>query len=200
MLFVCQRLGSEEGSGPFDVCPEAIRTWLEEMEYEVALRGAGTLPRLPASSTMVTAESPASHDGHITLDRKQAGKPIAGNRHDGFEVAGAGTQLTVRLVRHSQRKRGATDRPTLRSMAPVLDPTRLGDPVSALGFQPATDSKRRGHCAASEDDWHRNSRSLTVNSNPKGIPRGIAIVLVPRLSPSRLRVNQRYDEGFSERC
>jgi hypothetical protein len=48
---------------------------------------------------MVTAGSPASLDGHITLDRKQAGKPIAGNRHDGFEVAGAGIQLTVRLVR-----------------------------------------------------------------------------------------------------
>ncbi|MGI8745885.1 MAG: hypothetical protein ACR2NN_25565, partial [Bryobacteraceae bacterium] len=33
----------------------------------------------------------------------------------GFDVAGAGNQLTVRLVRHSQRKRGATDRPGLRS-------------------------------------------------------------------------------------
>jgi hypothetical protein len=72
---------------------------------------------------MVTAESPASPVGHITLDRKRAGKPIAGNRHDGFEVAGTGNQLTVRLVRHSQRKRGATDRPNLRSPAPVLDPT-----------------------------------------------------------------------------
>src|SRR5260370_22273781 len=73
---------------------------------------------------MVTAESPASPVGHITLDRKRAGKPIAGNRHDGFDVAGTGNQLTVRLVRLSQRKRGATDRPNLRSPAPVLDPTR----------------------------------------------------------------------------
>jgi hypothetical protein len=31
--------------------------------------------------------------------------------------------VQVRLVRHSQRKRGATDRLNLRSMAPVLDPT-----------------------------------------------------------------------------
>src|SRR6266853_1124273 len=129
MLFVCQRLGSDEGSGPFDACPAAIGPRLEEVEYEVALSGAGTLQRLPASSTMVTAESPASHDGHITLDRKLAGKPIAGNRHDGFEVAGAGTQLTVRLVRHSQRKRGETDRPNLRRMAPVLDPTRACSPA-----------------------------------------------------------------------
>src|SRR5712664_2424032 len=72
---------------------------------------------------MVTTESPASRVGHITLGRKRAGKPIAGNRHDGFEVAGAGTQLTVRLMRHSQRKRGATDRRNLRSMALALDPT-----------------------------------------------------------------------------
>jgi hypothetical protein len=73
---------------------------------------------------MDTAEKPGSRVGHITLDRKRAGKPIAGNRHDGFDVAGAGNQLTVWLVRHSQRKRGATDRLNLRSMAPVLDPTR----------------------------------------------------------------------------
>jgi len=72
---------------------------------------------------MVTTESPASRVGPITLSRKQTGKPIAGNRHDGFEVAGAGTQLTVRLLRHSQRKRGATDRRNLRSMALALDPT-----------------------------------------------------------------------------
>jgi hypothetical protein len=85
---------------------------------------------------MVTAENPASPVGHITLDRKRAGKPIAGNRHDGFEVAGAGTQLTVRLVRHSQRKRGETDRLNLRSMALALDPTRyskaLGEESSRL--------------------------------------------------------------------
>ncbi len=74
---------------------------------------------------MVTAESPASRVGHITLDRKRAGKPIAGNRHDGFEVAGTGNQLTVWLLRHSQRKRGAPARPHLRSMAPVLDPTNI---------------------------------------------------------------------------
>src|SRR6202171_1918504 len=45
-----------------------------------------------------------------TRDRKRAGKPIAGNRHDGFEVAGAGTQLTVRLVRASQRERGEKEK------------------------------------------------------------------------------------------
>ena len=40
---------------------------------------------------------------------KQAGKPSAGKPPAGFDVAGAGNQLTARLVRHSQRKRGVTD-------------------------------------------------------------------------------------------
>jgi hypothetical protein len=61
--------------------------------------------------------------GLITLDMKHTGKPSAGNLHAGFDAAGAGNQLTVWLVRHSQRKRRATARPNLQSMAPVLDPT-----------------------------------------------------------------------------
>ena len=61
-------------------------------------------------------ESPTSRIGPISLGMKQAGKPSAGKPHAGFDVAGAGNRLTVRLVRHSQRKRGVTDRPSLRSM------------------------------------------------------------------------------------
>jgi hypothetical protein len=38
-------------------------------------------------------------------------------------VAGAGDGFTVGFVRHSQRKRGAPDRPGLRNTAPALDPT-----------------------------------------------------------------------------
>jgi hypothetical protein len=38
-------------------------------------------------------------------------------------VAGAGNGFTVGILRHSQRKRGATDRLDLRNTAPVLDPT-----------------------------------------------------------------------------
>ena len=56
---------------------------------------------------------------------KPAGERSAGNPLATFEVAGAGNGLTVRIVRHSQRKRGETDRPNLRSTAPVLDPTNL---------------------------------------------------------------------------
>ena len=59
----------------------------------------------------------------VYLDMKHTGKPSAGNPHAGFDAAGTGNQLTVWLVRHSQRKRRETDRPNLRSMAPVLDPT-----------------------------------------------------------------------------
>jgi hypothetical protein len=43
----------------------------------------------------------------------------------GLTRRGAGNQLTVRLLRHSQRKRGATARLNLRSMVPVLDPTKV---------------------------------------------------------------------------
>src|SRR5580704_7436011 len=72
------------------------------------------------------AGSGTSAIGLINLDMKETGKPSAGNLHAGFDVAGAGNQLTVWLMRHSQRKRRATDRPNLRSVAPVLDPTLEG--------------------------------------------------------------------------
>jgi hypothetical protein len=72
------------------------------------------------------AESRSARISHITLDKKHTGKPSAGNLHAGFDEAGAGNRLTIRLVRHSQRKRGAIDRPSLRSPAPVLDPTKDG--------------------------------------------------------------------------
>ncbi len=70
-----------------------------------------------------SAESHPARIGHITLDVKHTGKPSAGNLHAGFDEAGAGNQRTIRLVRNSQRKRGATDRLNLRRLAPVLDPT-----------------------------------------------------------------------------
>jgi hypothetical protein len=59
-----------------------------------------------------TAESCPSTIGLITLDRKQAGERSAGNPHATFDEAGNGNQLTVRLLRHSQRKRRETARHT----------------------------------------------------------------------------------------
>ncbi len=45
--------------------------------------------------------------------KKVVGKPYEGKPHVRFEVAGDGNQDMVRIVRHSQRKRGAPDRPHL---------------------------------------------------------------------------------------
>src|ERR1035437_5688392 len=72
---------------------------------------------------MVRRESRPSTISHITLGTKQTGAPSAGNLHAGCDVAGAGNGFTVWLLRHSQRKRGATARLDLRNTAPVLDPT-----------------------------------------------------------------------------
>src|ERR1017187_5458545 len=88
---------------------------------------------------MVKCESCSSTIGHITLGTKQTGAPSAGNPHAGCDVAGAGNGFTVWLLRHSQRKRGATARLDLRSTAPVLDPTGLWQVSRPLGFSP-------GHC------------------------------------------------------
>ena len=59
------------------------------------------------SGASAGAESPTGTIGPINLDRKQAGKLSARNLHAGFDEAGVGNQLTVRIVRHSQRKRRA---------------------------------------------------------------------------------------------
>jgi hypothetical protein len=68
-------------------------------------------------------ESRSAKISLITLDTKQVGKPSAGKQHAGFDEAGAGNQLTVQILRHSQRKRRDPARLNLWSMAPVLDPT-----------------------------------------------------------------------------
>jgi len=53
-------------------------------------------------------ESASDGRRHISLAVKRAGEPSAGNRHARFDVAGAGNQLTARIVRHSQRKQRVT--------------------------------------------------------------------------------------------
>src|ERR1700751_4530547 len=70
-----------------------------------------------------SVESCSRTIGHITLDAKQTGTRSAGNPHAACDEAGTGNGFTARLMRHSQRKRGETDRPDLRDTAPVLDPT-----------------------------------------------------------------------------
>jgi hypothetical protein len=78
---------------------------------------------------MVRCESRPSTISPINLGMKQTGAPSAGNPHAGCDVAGAGNGFTVWLMRHSQRKRGETDRPDLRNTAPVLDPTGKCSPI-----------------------------------------------------------------------
>jgi len=90
---------------------------------------------------------------------KLAGERSAGNPLATFEVAGAGNGLTVRLVRHFQRKRGETDRPNLRSTAPVLDPTNLRIRERTASCSPERNNARCDSASASrpcgvEDPMH----------------------------------------------
>src|SRR3954470_2496986 len=89
----------------------------------MALHGTRVVQQLPSTAAPAMAQSRPSTIGLITLGTKETGKPSARNSHAGFDAAGTGNRLTDRLVRHSQRKRGATDRSVLRGTAPVLDPT-----------------------------------------------------------------------------
>ena len=89
------------------------------------VRDCRTVHRLPSSISRRLAERRPGSIGHITLRGKCAGARSAGKPHAACDVAGAGNGLTVRLVRHSHRKRGETDRPRLRSTAPALDPTAI---------------------------------------------------------------------------
>src|SRR3990170_991820 len=92
----------------------------------MALPRTRVVQPLPGSPSRGLAESAPSLIGLITLGAKRAGKRSAGKPHAPFDEAGAGNGPTVGLVRHSQRKRGATDRPGLRGTAPDLDPTTEG--------------------------------------------------------------------------
>src|SRR5678815_6056017 len=91
----------------------------------MALRDTRVIQCISGVASGATSESPSKLKQPHKLDEKQAGKPSAGNPPAGFDEAGAGNGFTVRLVRHSQRKRGATDRLNLRNAAPVLDPTEV---------------------------------------------------------------------------
>jgi hypothetical protein len=100
-----------------------------------------------------TAESAAALVGRISLGVKRAGERSAGNPPAPFEVAGVGDGFTAGLMRHSQRKRGATDRPGLRNTAPALDPT--GD--TRFGISPPPGRRRSPRTVDASDYW-RDSR------------------------------------------
>jgi hypothetical protein len=102
----------------------ASRLGLEAVEPGMALRYMGTLLGVPRIVSAIGLGSRSGGIGPISLDAKCAGARSAGNPHATCEVPGAGNRLTVRLVRHSQRKRGAMDRPHLRSTGASPRPYR----------------------------------------------------------------------------
>src|SRR5258708_3626953 len=103
---------------------------LEAVEQGMAVRNARTVLGVSSFLWAVALGSRSGRIGLITLDVNCAGARSAGNPLATCDVAGAGNQLTVRLVRHSQRKRGATDRPNLRSNGASPRPYRAA--ISAL--------------------------------------------------------------------
>ena len=115
VFLIYPRLGRKEDSAPSGSGVPASRLRLEAVEQGMAVWHVGTLLGVPRVVYTVDLGSRSSLIGPITLDVKCAGARSAGNPHATCDVAGAGNQFTVRLVRHSQRKRGATDRPNLRS-------------------------------------------------------------------------------------
>ena len=126
------------------------------------VRECRTVHRLPSSISRRLAERRPGSIGHITLRGKCAGARSAGKPHAACDVAGAGNGLTVRLVRHSHRKRGETDRPRLRSTAPALDPTGIRSPVPA----PLLPAHR--YTAASSPRACARSRALGLTEGRNG--------------------------------
>src|SRR3954451_16445036 len=98
------------------------KRWSREWLY-------GTLGLFAEYRVSYRSSKPGSRSrriGPIMLAVKCAGARSAGNPHATCEVAGAGNQGTVWLVRHSQRKRGAMDRPDLRNYSASPRPYHHG--------------------------------------------------------------------------
>src|SRR5689334_25307286 len=123
----------------------------------MALQSTGSVQGLPGQMGKVRAESRYSAIGLINLDEKQTGAPSAGNPHAGCEVAGAGTRLTVRILRHFQRKREATDRLNLRGNGASPRPY-LPTPCSSHGFQERFANFETEACSAGACIWRRSAQ------------------------------------------
>ena len=108
---LCSPLGREEDTAPHDAGSPTPWIWLEEVEYEVAVRAAGTVRKL-------RWESAPDRIGHITLDVKQTGKRSAGNPHAAFEEAGTGNVTRGAGLRTNAKVVGATTGPYSRRASP----------------------------------------------------------------------------------
>src|SRR5215471_14780979 len=122
-------LGRKEDSAPSGPGVPASRIRLEAVE-----QGMAVPERWDSSRSIPSLLRAAQHGSRpslidlINLGVNCAGARSAGNPLATCDVAGAGDQLTVWLVRHSQRKRGATDRPDLRSNGASPRPYREDRP------------------------------------------------------------------------
>ena len=132
VLLIYPLLGRDEDSAPSGPSVPAFRFRREAVEQGMAVRHAGTLLGVPRFVSAVELGSRSGLIGRITLDMKCAGARSAGNPHATCDVAGAGIPFTVRLVRHSQRKRGAMDSPNLPNYgaSPQSDQERPDSPSS----------------------------------------------------------------------
>ena len=108
VFLVYPKLGRDEDAASSGSGVPASRLRLEAVESGMVIRNVGALLGVPRLLCTVALGSRPSLIGPITLDRNCAGARSAGNPHATCDVAGAGNQLTVRIMRHSQRKRGAT--------------------------------------------------------------------------------------------
>src|SRR6266436_7489743 len=131
---------------------------------------------------MVRRESCPSKIGPINLGTKQTGAPSAGNPHAGCDVAGAGNGFTVWLLRHSQRKRGATARLNLRNTAPVLDPTGISSGNQTLTRCAFLDTNPTGELMTSGLPVTR-TESHTATDDPVRWPDGLNGLSTPRREP-----------------
>jgi len=113
-----------------------------------------------STRSRLSAEIVPSGIGAMDLDAKCAGARSAGNPHVTCDETGAGNGLTDRLAGHSQRKRGATDRPILRGTAPAPDPT------SALGEGQAH-PRRKSSIVTSLISPSEIMTRASMGSNPK---------------------------------
>ena len=136
------------------------------------VRDCRTVHRLPSSISRSFAERRPGSIGHITLRRKCAGARSAGKPHAACDVAGAGNGLTVRLARHSHRKRGETDRPRLRSTAPALDPTGVDWHEAADHGRSTLRNQRRIDFLRSTGVYGSRSLPFGEDSREKGVGLG----------------------------
>jgi len=145
VLLVHSKLGGNEDTAPSGQSVPASRPWVEAVEQGMDVWHVRALLGVSRLVSMFRRCSRPTRSGPITLDAKSAGARSAGNPHATCDGAGTGIPFTVRLVRHSQRKQGATDRPDLRNNGASPRPYRdRGDGNDQEGESETSGKRRHG--------------------------------------------------------